>query len=278
LLAKKKDLIKIHDLLLDQGYKTILHDISHSKHLAPYSRPGAVSIEVHFNITTPPFSNGFEVEELWERSKKYDLDGVDVLTLSPEDILLHLCLHTCVHHGFDKGLIPFFDFIQIIEHYDGKLNWDVFFKRSHKWRAEKCVTLMFALTRNLFGMKIPEKYSDGIKTDSLSSEVLALAEEMIFKRHDNGEVRVHPSIARLFDRNVKWQDKLLLIHKTIFPRKDVLQISERKKAESSFMEKNSVYWRRIQFLLKDNSKIVWAALRKNPNTLLALETQTKETI
>jgi hypothetical protein len=275
LLAKKNDLIRIHELLIKHGYKNSSDDRSYSKHLAPYFKPGSVSIEVHFNITTPPFSDCFDVEEFWSRSQKYNLDGVEVLTLSPEDILLHMCIHTCVHHSFDNGLIPFLDIIGIIEHYDEKLNWDVFFNRSREWKTENCVSLMFSLTRKLFGLENIEQFIDEMKTDPPFLEALKVAEEMIFRRNDAGVVHVSPSVARLFDRNVSLQDKLVSIHSRVFPDKDALQISEQKKLEQNVMKKYSVYLRRFQMLFKDNSKVVWAALNKNQKTLLALETQNR---
>jgi len=157
LLARSEDLSRVDQVLIEEGYSSADGMVSCQLHLAPYNTKNGLNIDVHFSITRPPVARRFDVAALWDRAKKDSYQGVDVLTLSPEDLILHLSTHTCIDHGFNNGLIPFFDLLHTVEHYKGDLNWERLWDRGTEWGIERSVYLMLALTEKMLGLPMPQE-------------------------------------------------------------------------------------------------------------------------
>jgi hypothetical protein len=271
LLAHKEDLLKVHEILLQQGYTCADGRVSGHVHLAPYEKDNAIPIEVHFHITRPPVSQRVNPAALWERAHNNSYQGVDVLTLCPEDLLLHLCYHTCIDHGFSNGFIPYFDIVHILTWYEGRLNWDQLWERGTEWGIEKSVYLMLALTEKLLGFPVPKAIQKKMKPSQEVLGALHTAENLIYER--DGEVS--PIIARMFGPQ-GWAATLRsLLRRTFPPRENmsvVWQDSERKKNLTFYW----LYVVRLHILLKKHGKTVYMGLRHDPETIRAIRIQNRK--
>lgn len=87
---------------------------------------------------------------------------VEALTLSPDDLLLHLSAHTCVHHVFDNGLTPFVDFHQTLTRFEDTLDWEWLWHRAGQWGLERPLCVMLMMTEWLLGWSAPECARCGI--------------------------------------------------------------------------------------------------------------------
>ena len=67
----------------------------------------AFKLDIHWNIEDTELYGdrglaiaqlNIDVEGLWERARPAVIGGVETQVLSPEDLLLHLCIHLCFHH------------------------------------------------------------------------------------------------------------------------------------------------------------------------------------
>ena len=66
----------------------------HHQHLAPYWHPQTKStVELHWHVVRPDGPHRVDVSGLWDRARRASMSGTPYLKLSPEDQLLHLCLH-----------------------------------------------------------------------------------------------------------------------------------------------------------------------------------------
>jgi len=271
LLARKEDLLKVHEILLQQGYTCSEGRSFSALHLAPYKKKNAIRIEVHFHITRPPVSQRVNPAAFWERAHNNSYQGVDVLTLCPEDLLLHLCYHTCIDHGFNNGFIPYFDIVHTVTAYEGRLNWDQLWQRGTEWGIEKSLYLMLALTEKLLGFPVPEPIQEKMKPSQEVLDALHTAENFIYER--DGEVS--PIIARMFGPQ-GWAATLrLLLRRTFPPRENmsvVWQGSERKKKLISYW----LYVVRLHILLKRYGKTIWMGLRHDPKTIRAITIQNRK--
>ena len=116
LLVRPDDLRQAHQLLVCNGYGFSKSDsLSNTKHLSPYRKESGVSLEIHFHITDPPYADRIDIEQVRRRATVRNIQGVEVLTLCPEDLYLHLCLHSAVQHGFEMGLVSVLDIAFLIE-------------------------------------------------------------------------------------------------------------------------------------------------------------------
>jgi hypothetical protein len=269
ILAKKDDFSKIDQILTEQGYSTSIQDIGFSLlHLPVYTKEGAIRIEVHSTIFAPPVSERFDIAELWERAQTETIQGFDVLTLCPDDLLLHLCVHSCIDHAFDNGIMPLVDIALTVEHYREKLDWGRILIRSRQWGIGSCVYLMLALTEKMVGLSVPEMVLQQLRRDDQDTDILALAETLVFER---GAI-ITPYIARLFGRET-WRDKLKYIRMRVIPSKESMHDSGQEAVTRNPVALFQFYWSRSRSMLGEHGKTIWAALRKEKDTMAALKIQ-----
>ena len=258
LLVKQTDLLRVQEILVKQGYISSKEESSGfclglgsaQVHLPMYRKGDSLVVEIHFNIVGPPFSLQLDVEKLWGRAQMSSLQGIEVLTLCPEDLLIHLCMHFSFHHGFDNGIRPLFDISQTIQHYERELDWEQVLNRSKEWGVVKCIYLALSLANKFAGASIPVQIMKDLDVYNDSFTATALAEELIFTK----STHVAPNIAMLFD-NKSLLDRLIHFIRCVFPPKNTM-------ADMHLLVRNplsvySLYFFRIKGLLKRHGQTVW---------------------
>lgn len=264
LLVKQTDLLKVQEILVEQGYISSKEESggfclglgSAQEHLPACRKEDSLVVEVHFNIVGPPFSLRVDVEKLWVRAQMSSIQGIEVLTLCPEDLLLHLCMHFSFHHAFDNGIRPLFDIAQTIEHYAEQLDWKQVLNRSKEWGVSKCVYLSLFLAKQFAGASIPEQIMKDLDMYNDSFTATALAEELIFTK----STPVAPNIAMLFD-DKSLLDRLVHFIRCVFPPKNTM-------ADIHLLARNplsvySLYFFRIKGLLKRHGQTAWRLLLRD---------------
>ena len=271
LLAREEDLPRVHRALIEQGYSTADGQLSCQLHLAPYIKEKGQVIEVHFSITRPPVSERFAIATLWERVHKYSYQGVEVLTLGPEDLMLHICTHTCLDHSFDNGIMPYLDILHTVEHYEDSLSWEQLWERAGEWGIERTVYLMLSLTEKMLGLVVPEEIKAKMDTDREVLGALNTAEEMIFERGAG----VSPVVARMFGQ-IGRREKLKYFLRRTFPPKEKMSVAFREPGGNSRLKLYWLYLLRVQSLLGRHGKLIWSGLRKNPAAVTVLDLENRK--
>jgi hypothetical protein len=190
ILAKKEDLPKAVELLFQMGYGLCnnqeaqnqninIQELikSYSRHVPALSHPqGIQKLDIHWTIPDSPF----DIAGLWERAKTIKMDKTDVLVLSLEDLLLHLSLHTSVHHKFNyHGLKQLYDIAITINRYFNEIDWDQLRLRAYEWRTEKYLYLTLRLSQEILGAKVPERILSALKPEAFSEKILLEAQRRI---------------------------------------------------------------------------------------------------
>lgn len=124
-------------------------------HLPGFVRPPSASVELHWNITTPRRPYSIDPGELWTRAVPIRIAGADTLSLSVEDLLLHLCCHVAYQHRFDIGLLPFCDIAETIRRRREEIDWECIRRRAEQWNWTRGVHLALQLARDLVGANVP---------------------------------------------------------------------------------------------------------------------------
>jgi hypothetical protein len=180
LLVKSDDLSAAEAVLLGMGYEQYGGADRFAMHLAPLIKPGMAPVEIHWTIEQPANPFKIDTDGLWERARSATIAGVEVLVLSPEDLLLHLCLHTCFQNMFDVGLRGLCDIATTIHHYHDDIDWARVQQRARAWGARNGVYLTLYLARELLQAAVPEETLASLKPDALDPQVVALAREFVF--------------------------------------------------------------------------------------------------
>jgi hypothetical protein len=272
LLVKQADLSRVQDLLVELGYMVSKEEtFCAQEHLPPYRKEGSPSIEIHFNIVGPPFSDRVDVEKLFVRAQACFIGGIEAWTLCPEDLLLHLCMHASYQHGFDNGILPLFDIATAVEHYEGELDWEQVLSRSKEWGVSKCVYLALSLAERIAGASIPEKlrlemmaYLDGFNATKQ-------AEELLFGKG----TQIVPNMARLFGNNSLGEKLIHLVHRAFPPVKTIAEMNPDIRNPLSLY---LLYLYRIKGLFLRHGRIIWKLFLgdKETVTLAGMENRRNE--
>lgn len=126
-------------------------------HLPPFIKPGKGVIELHWNIISLVGNEPVDEEGLWERALPYEINGISVLGLCPEDLLLHICGHASYHHKFEVGLRALVDIVEIMDHYGDQFNWNRFLQRARAWHWDRGTYLVLRLAKEMLGARVPDE-------------------------------------------------------------------------------------------------------------------------
>jgi hypothetical protein len=183
LLVKEEDMVRAGRILLALGYKPYFtaweSTLKIDRHWPHFTNKSGAIIELHWNIVDSDSPIKVDLDGLWKRACLIKIDNVEVRVLSPEDLLLHLCIHACSHLQCGIDLIPFCDMAGLIKTSGDKIDWQIVIKRATRWGGQKGVYLMFLLVLELQGVAPPDTIMSEIKPDDYQSVFFDEALEQI---------------------------------------------------------------------------------------------------
>ena len=185
ILARPADLTRIADILIEMGYKPIapicldVAMLAHH-HLPPLVKRGLIGFEIHWNLTNPEKRYSIDPHGLWERAVSIQIAGNTSLMLSPEDMLLHLCMHVSYLHPFHFGLRPFCDIAETIDRLSSALDWRTVVDRACDQGWQRGVYLALRLAVELAGAAVPVDILERLQPADMSKTVLETARTQIF--------------------------------------------------------------------------------------------------
>jgi Uncharacterised nucleotidyltransferase len=224
LMVRRRDLMRAQAALREMGYAQAPGhhaewDCSRSHHLDPLTRPGGARVEIHWTIERPNAPFAIDVEELWARAQPCTIGGVDVLALSTEDLVLHVCVHTAFHHRLEYGLRGCWDTLEIIRRRGEDIDWDQVHERAVRWGARRYVYLTLSLAKDLLGAGVPVQVLAALRPAGFDSRVLRWARAEVLGPSAD------PSISSrfaMFWGATRMREKALLLVEGLFPSKTVM--------------------------------------------------------
>ena len=184
LLVKDHDQRRVKDALLNLGYERLhqIEEVIKEHHHFCYQHPEhGLLVEVHWDLVDSFAGSAMQVDldGLWERSDTATLASVPVRALSPEDQVLHLCVHMCTH-AFEMGLRPLCDILETLCCYGEEFDWEVVGQRARQWKAERRLYVSLWLARKLLDAPVPMAYLESAALQEPDQKRLTLAEELLF--------------------------------------------------------------------------------------------------
>lgn len=171
-LILEQNIEKSIDILSEAGY--VPHEFWHTKewyrvhhhHLVPYIHPNkGYVVELHLHIIPPGNPFGIDIGKLWERAQPAKIMDVQTLVLSPEDLMIHLCIHLA-RGGFVNGLKNLIDIVQVLRYYGLRLDWDWIIKEASKHNCINFVYYPLYLAKKLFDANIERDVLEAFKQRS----------------------------------------------------------------------------------------------------------------
>ncbi|GBF82590.1 hypothetical protein AsFPU1_4020 [Aphanothece sacrum FPU1] len=225
ILVQKQDMLKVQELLTTDGYvlqrknnhltqanhkrylnSQYVYDEWYWKTLDHNSKFGA-RVEIHW-ITNPQHTIfPLNSEDLLQNIESVSLGGVDVPSLSPETLLVVLCLNYTKDHWTQLKMIC--DIATLIDSHKN-MNWEKVIAQANRVRRQRTLFLGLYLAHNLLDAPIPLEIWQTIQANS---EIPSLAKQISQRLFAN--CGCDPSLVEktLFNFRLRetLQDKLLYI-------------------------------------------------------------------
>lgn len=220
LLIHKDDLPKIDNNLSQFGYE-LRKDISPEFYQKfsielTYVKDESFALDIHWHIVRLPYSKYVDIEQFWNNATPINIGGIDTLILSPEYLLLMLCLHVT-----REDYSQFFwlvDISEVIDYYRETFNWKLLLDKIQQYRIHSSMYYILLMVKQLLNAPVPEFVIDKLKTHRASS-----FEDKIFDILTNpGIIRIKHAIAEFLAIKGTSQ-KFRFLFPKLFPSKDFLQ-------------------------------------------------------
>jgi len=130
---------------------------------------------------------------------------VDVLALSPENLLLVLCIHGSKHRW--NRLVWLSDIAEIIQQH-ADLDWDCAVRQARVHRAERMLLLGLSLTHTVFGTALPKNITVRLTEDKSVVSLNRQVCQTLIRGSETGELAAHVFLIRTREL---WIDKIRYI-------------------------------------------------------------------
>ncbi len=132
--------------------------ISVLHHLPGFIKSNGTRIELHWTFFSVEEASRVKADSIWDRAQSFSMDGVSLLGLCPEDLLLHVCGHASHQHTFEMGLRSIYDVAVILGEYREILDWEQAMRTATDWRWQRGAYLMLRMAHELLGAPLPEGF------------------------------------------------------------------------------------------------------------------------
>jgi hypothetical protein len=226
LLVKESDLHRTQEKLLEMGYTqsknlSIEDQCAKSHHLIPFTNRDAIMVEIHWTLSRHLHSSSKIVANgLWKRARSVNIAGKNVLALSPEHLILHLCFHTSCHHLYILWLKSFFDIVEVTRHYQYEICWDYVQQCARSWNICRSIYITLHFVKELLRVDVPERVLVTLKQEDFNLGMINLISEKIFAERD--KTPMDQRLAQLWGANRSKAKAILQILKIAFPPKVII--------------------------------------------------------
>ena len=179
ILVDKHDIPRVKELLLSQGYE-LQKDLGWEYHFV--DQKSRVCIDLHEGIVPDLFCLPLDVEYLRSHLQPLSLAGKTVSTISPEQMLLILCVQLgkdCCH--WSVRLAQLCDVAQLLRTHP-QLDWRRVLAEAEKLGCERMLLLDLCLVRDLLGVTLPQIVLNKLQAQPVSQSLAMQVRSQLF--HD----------------------------------------------------------------------------------------------
>jgi len=169
IIVPQRQIVAAHDALLALGFRPVISGVEPQAggRQVPgqyaYRTDAETLVELHTELTLRYFPCRPDLTELCERREFVQVAGRAVLTFSPEDTLLLLCVHGSKHFWERLGWIAD---IAALSTASRPVDWGMAMERAREWGIRRMVLLGAGLAERLFQTPLPNGVADQLRSDA----------------------------------------------------------------------------------------------------------------
>jgi hypothetical protein len=186
IMVRHEHLQQAADVVAARGYTSLKSgpvdvnvDAAVAHHLPRCIKRGVTAAEVHWNLTTSREPYAINPADLWLRPVPFRVGSITALALSPEDLVLHICLHASYQHEFAFGVRSLCDLEAVIRGYGTRIDWGAVRDRAVTWKWAPGVHAMLRLARDLVGAAVPGSVISSLRPANWREDMLETAREQL---------------------------------------------------------------------------------------------------
>ena len=187
LVVKQADVLRAQELLIDRGYRPErprADDQAAAKlktgHALHFVHDGNKTLlDLHWRITPENLAVPLDLEALWQRLEPASLEGSTVQNLSPEVLLLVLCIHASKPRHFWRRLSWISDLAELLQTYP-QLDWERVLADAKLLRGERMLYLGLFLAENQLGVRLPPLVKERSRFDPIPKLLAAYIGRRLF--------------------------------------------------------------------------------------------------
>ena len=182
ILVRPQDVIGAEDALIAQGYRSTA-DLGWEHEFR--SPDGRVAVDLHQILTSWDFWVAFDMKGLWQRLQPIPMFGQNILSFSPEDLLLILCVY--IARDCWDGQIRLLEIADLAEllRTHPEIDWERTVKEAEKTGTRRILLLGLFLVRELLGAKLPEIILQRITAEQFIIPLATQVGEWLFPETEN---------------------------------------------------------------------------------------------
>jgi len=193
ILVHKDDALSARDLLISAGYRPEIKlspeqanaYVRSEDNCTLLSNDGRVNIELHWEMSGTYSPVFLDLKILAARLETATLDGKEVLNLSPEDLLVYLCMHGCKDHW--EALDHICCVAELLNHHPN-MDWQQVTQLANGLCCERMLLLGLFLAHDLLEAPVPENVVARIEADSKIRELAVKVYHNLFtEKHEPSE-------------------------------------------------------------------------------------------
>lgn len=149
-------------LLTSRQEKAYLQNRFHA-HFALARGDSRIDVELHWDIMPEYFPFHSDLKGTWKRCGLLSFGGANVTTLSPEDLLLFLCVHGSRHLWLRLQWLC--DIAQLVRRH-ATMNWDRVVEQAKIAGGQRMLFLGIFLANDILGAPLPREIEQEVRRDS----------------------------------------------------------------------------------------------------------------
>lgn len=186
-LVRKKDLDAFESILAASGFMPMQQNkipfLERGRHLRYVIDESGLLVEVHWDLMDPGDDVQIDIEALWERSKPLGYPGGCIRALSPEDLLLHLCVHLA-NHTFCLGLRGLYDLAMTVHVFMNVMDWNKLYDIAVTWNAVRALYVNLQLIAGLLDVQVSKEYLERVKPRDFEEQYMEISRELVFASYE----------------------------------------------------------------------------------------------